>query len=119
LRIGNEPGAHGERTFSPGVDEPGNVTYGPYIRLRTGKYRAIVRYDSPAGADSKIGHWDVCVGLKVLLVVPMIGTDGVERADQADFAISDESSRHSVEVRVFFSGTATMRFRELVIEPIA
>jgi hypothetical protein len=118
-RAGNEAGAQGELTFSPGVDEPGNVTYGPYVRLRPTKYRAIVRYESPADADTKIGNWDVCVdlGRKILVVMPMMGTDGAERADPAEFAISDESSRHPVEIRVFYSGAAIMCFRELIIEP--
>jgi hypothetical protein len=121
LRLENKAGVDGQRSFSPGVDEPGNVTYGPYLRLRSGNYRAIVRYDCPANADTIIGHWDVCldVGRKILLVMPMTGTDGVERADQAEFSISDESSRHAVEVRVFYSGAATMCFRELVVEPVA
>jgi len=118
-RAENQRGIDGERTLVPGEDPPGLVTFGPYIRLQPGKYRAIVSYDSPANADTIIGRWDVCVdlGRQILLAVPLMGTGGAKRIAETEFAISDARNQYGVEVRVFYNGAAALCFRELVVGP--
>jgi hypothetical protein len=116
-RLDRVIGATGEITLDPDSDEAGGVTYGPYLRLPPGSYRATVSYDSPAEENTKIGRCDVCIdaGREMLLMLPMMGTGRTIRPCVLEFSLTKEQK---VEVRVFFDKVAAMCFRDLFIESV-
>jgi Methyltransferase domain len=109
-----------ERVARPESDQPGCLTYGPYLRLPAGRYRAAIRYASPAPAAKRVGAWDVCVGVhNVIARGPLPGTGGETAERIASFGLSAEQAQFPVELRTHFAGTAALHIQEIEIEKTA
>ena len=108
-----------DRTARPETDKAGCLTYGPYVRLAIGSYRAVVNYTSPAPANIRVGAWDVCVGIhNVIQSGPLSGTDGETGRQEGEFTLSRDESQFPVELRTHFEAVAELRIHEIAIERI-
>ncbi len=108
-----------DRTARPETDKPGCLTYGPYVRLAVGNYRAVINYASPAPAEIRVGAWDVCVGIhNVIQSGPLAGTDGETGRQEVEFTLSRDESQFPVELRTYFEAVAELRLHEIAIERI-
>lgn len=81
----------------------GFLTFGPYVKLAPGTYRASVHYRGQAALGERMGHWDVAVtvgaALQILAEAPLTAQgDQVTQASK-DFVIDAAQSAGLIEVR--------------------
>jgi Methyltransferase domain len=108
-----------ERVARPETDPPGCLTYGPYLRLPAGRYRAAIRYASAAPAATRVGAWDICVGIhNIIAKGPLSGTGGQTKECIASFRLSAEHAQFPVELRTHFAGAAELHIHEIAIERV-
>jgi hypothetical protein len=109
-----------ERVARPGTDQPGCLTYGPYLRLAAGSYQAVVRYASPAPKAVRVGAWDLCIGThSVIERGPLSGTGGETKSCTMGFTLSPEHAQYPIELRTYFTGAAELHIHEIAIERTA
>jgi hypothetical protein len=91
---------------SPG-DQPGIVTFGPYIRLRPGRYAATVHYSSTEPVGKPVGVFDVSSpGAEGANSAVMTGTDGLPGQITIVFDVVDPTVRY--EFRSRWDGIGSM-----------
>lgn len=72
----------------------GFVTYGPYVPLRPGRYRAQLRYRSRASSDQVVGSFDAFgTDERSVAAVDLPGTDGRQRTLDLQFEVGDDGQR--------------------------
>lgn len=98
----------------------GFLTFGPYISLPAGNYRARLQYAGQADAGTRLGHWDVAVTtdgkLQVLSDQDLIATHAQTSMADVAFSIGKTQAGGLVEVRVFSDTPLDMRIAALQIE---
>lgn len=105
------------RVARPGIDKPGCLTYGPYLRLAAGSYKLAIRYVSPAPAGMQVGAWDVCIGIHNIIESGSLpGTDGDIRDCAGVFELDPEHAQFPVELRTYFEGVAELHIHEIALE---
>lgn len=105
------PVDHGRRVGNTAVvgpgDQPGVVTYGPYVRIEPGRYTATLRYSSSEPVGRRIGLFDVSTPTSDRLAqVELTGTAGAVREVSLTFDATDPDARH--EFRSQWDGAGTM-----------
>lgn len=100
----------------------GFLSYGPYVTLPAGNYRASVQYASQGGPGTRVGHWDVAVTvagrLKVLTAPSLPGTDSLPSQATTRFKISQSQAAGLVEVRTFAESSGDLRIDVVEIERV-
>ena len=91
---------------APG-DQPGIVTFGPYIRLRPGRYAATIRYSSTEPVGRAVGVFDVSSpAVERSTSVAMTGTGGLPGQITIVFDVIDPAARY--EFRSRWDGIGSM-----------
>lgn len=108
-----------ERIASVGADEPGCLTFGPYLKLPAGKYEATISYRSSGPASRPPDKWDVCVGIHTVIKTGFLpGSDGEPAAARETFVLLEEQSAGTVEVRTFFEGLGDLTIRQIAVKRV-
>ncbi len=70
------------------------MTYGPYIRLKEGKYKFIIRYKSSEPNNKLVGSWDITLngGNLKLKRGELFGTNSKYKDLTGEFSISKEDT---------------------------
>ncbi|MFC2002709.1 hypothetical protein ACFLV4_02005 [Chloroflexota bacterium] len=73
------------------IDKPGYVTYGPYVILRGGSYRAVFYFASNASEDQTVGAWDIYQGSTDAIIKqgPLSGTKGQIKQISVPFDVAN------------------------------
>jgi hypothetical protein len=96
----------------------GVVTYGHYAILPIGKYKFDISYKSSEANTTSIGSWDFAIAFKGnvnrIKTGLLLGTNNQNAHIVGNFAMSDELSKGTVEIRTFYEGRG-----ELIIEGLS
>ena len=117
-KVGKHEGA---ALVSTGSSEQGFLSFGPYIKLPAGRYRAELAYASNEPPTSALGNWDVVIGNGnteplVLLREKLTGTSGMPARPSGVVDIRTENER--VEIRTFYDGRGDIRVMGVALEKI-
>jgi len=98
----------------------GVLSFGPYVTLPAGSYRATVRYHGQGAEGTRIGHWDVAVtkgkNFQILAEEPLLA-QGLDQAEASkDFVIDTTQSAGLVEVRTFSETPTALHIMAVEIE---
>ncbi|MBP0634004.1 hypothetical protein J8I34_01220 [Cupriavidus sp. AcVe19-6a] len=103
------------------VSEPsraGILSYGPYVDLAPGKYRASIEYSCSSAADGQCGTWDVVADganrLQKVTQGVLRATDGSSVSLSADFAF--ERPLPALEIRSIYDGDGVMEIHKVTVE---
>lgn len=97
------------------LDDPGFLTYGPYLKLAPGSYRLDMTYNSSATTQTTVGTHDIAVShfgeVNVLEERVLKGTDGQSVTLGTTFQIPQDAdiANNLYEFRTHWNGTADMR----------
>jgi hypothetical protein len=92
----------GTEVVSARTDPAGNVTYGPYIELPPGRYRAEFRYRSSLPPTSQAGTADIATaGPTTVATVSLPGTLGSAGSAFVDFTVGADQIDQPWEFRTF------------------
>ena len=93
----------------------GFLSFGPYVDLAAGEYRATIKYASDERASTVVGWVDVTekAGSVELIKRVVRGTDGVNSYIEMEFSLASPSK--GVEVRVWSDGNSRVFLRALDI----
>jgi hypothetical protein len=98
-----------------GVDAPGFVLYGPYVRLAPSTYRVSVTYSSPADAASTVAAFDVARDGVAVIARELGGTGGALQTVTLDLPQTDGDTW---EFRVNWFGDHDITVESMTSEPI-
>ncbi len=103
-------------------DQPGYITFGPYVELPKGVYRFDIIYNSPASTNTKVGNWDVVVNLSAKMMEissgDINGTNGEEQHIKGEFIVEEEYSYKKIEIRSFYNAVDNLSIRKLTIDKV-
>jgi hypothetical protein len=104
---------HADERFS----REGNLTYGPYIRLRSGKYRADIIHSGWSDAAEQIGRWDLVTlgGSAILAQGVLLGTRNDSRKASFEFEVPQALEGSEFEIRTFFDGRGHLEIHSLTL----
>ena len=88
-----------------GRDHAGAIAFGPYVRLRAGRYRVTIDVAATGTAAEPAARWDVVAGNAPPLLAQGNVTPGGRHLITTEVVIDQLTSKLPVEVRVFYSGT--------------
>lgn len=93
-------------------NKKGVATYGPYIKLKAGKYSFELVYSSLDGDDENI--WDVATnsGKTILESGELKDTNGEFKSIIKEFELNSDGK---IEVRTFYGGKGELKIKELTI----
>lgn len=98
----------------------GVLSFGPYVQLPPGTYRATVRYRGQGEDGQRIGHWDVALTegkkFQILAEVPLLARDMEKVEAGMDFVIAPAQSPGLVEVRTFAETPTALHIMTVEIE---
>ncbi|WP_139381608.1 hypothetical protein [Pseudoxanthomonas indica] len=101
-------------------DLQGFLSFGPYVRLPAGNYRARVRYESEEAVGVPVGRWDVAVtvgqDLQVLQSAPLLGSGLQETQASGAFAVDTAQSAGLIEVRTVAEAPGAMKVIAVELE---
>lgn len=103
----------GARIAEAGRDAAGFLSFGPYLSLPAGRYRAVLQYAAEGG-----GHrWDAVAegGVRLLATGDLPPTGGTPR-DLEILLDLVEPAAH-LELRTYFTGQGRLELRSLAIQP--
>jgi hypothetical protein len=98
------------RVATQGRDVPGFVTFGPYVGLRKGLYRVMIRYSSIAPIEQPIGKMDIydADNGTQIAAYPLHGTVGAVKALEVSFEVHNWKS-HKFEFRTYWDGMSEIQ----------
>lgn len=104
-----------KRIASPELDQPGFLTYGPYIDLPAGKYVATIKYKSDSDHLTHIGWVDVTSsqGTKVLTKIDLKGTANIPGYVELPFVL--ENKTEGIEVRYWYDAVSKVELYSIEI----
>ena len=97
------------------------LSFGPYVSLSAGSYRARLDYRSHLPADRAAGAWDAVAApidggrRRVYGEGSLMGTSGRRRSLVIEFEVSDEDGL--LEIRTIYPGHGDLRILRLIVEP--
>jgi SAM-dependent methyltransferase len=100
----------------------GNLTYGPYIALESGRYAIEIEYAGSVDGSADIGAWDVFIGARggtTLARGALPHTGGQITSLRAEFEVPPLLSAEKLEVRTFFHGLGWLDVRSIRIDDYA
>ncbi|SFA85251.1 DUF6311 domain-containing protein [Azotobacter beijerinckii] len=102
------------RLARAGLNQPGFITYGPYIHLPKGAYEVSIKYTSSAPDAFRIGRYDVYDAGRQHQDAEgvLYGTGGEEKLLTAYFEIGDQPLS-PYEFRVFWEGISNLEVHEV------
>jgi SAM-dependent methyltransferase len=104
------------------VGHVGNLTYGPYIALESGRYAVEIEFAGSADSSADIGAWDVFVGARGGMTLgrgALPDTGGRVTKLRAEFEVPPILSAEKLEVRTFFHGFGWLDVRSIRIDDYA
>lgn len=97
----------------------GYITFGPYIKLPSGKYKFDIAYVSSEANTTTVGTWDTVIqpssGMRIIQKGYIYGTNGLEQHIVQYFVIQKEFSNKQVEIRNFYNGVGNLTIKTLMI----
>ena len=101
-----------------GIDKPGALNFGPYIPLRSGYYRVVVRYESRAPVAKEVGTFDVAsdMGAMIAAAVPLCGTEGAIDTPAITFRVAKRQSGEKFEFRSQWNGSSDLRVLDIHLD---
>ncbi len=95
------------RVAVQGKDTACYLTYGPYISLSRGCYKAMTQYSSTASKEQLIGKWDIYDATDGALIAEnqLFGTEGEVKQLNTNFENSNYGV-HRFEVRNYWNGVS-------------
>ena len=91
---------HCETKTKP-ASQSGYLSFGPYLRMPSGRYQFEITYSSPDKPSEIIGKWDVALP-KILLTHGILkGSDGLQTKVNGDFIIDSNINLEKIEIRTF------------------
>ena len=101
------------------VDKPGYLTFGPYVKLKSGNYKFDIVYSSSENNATVVGTWDVGLALstefKQLHKDELIGSNNQESHIIQTFSIPNEFNNEKVEIRNYYNGIGDLTIKSLTI----
>ncbi|NVZ10778.1 hypothetical protein HW932_16050 [Allochromatium humboldtianum] len=97
------------------------LSFGPYVALPAGSYRARLDYRSHLPVDRTAGVWDAVAApidggrRRIYGEGSLMGTAGRSRSLLIEFDVSDDDG--PLEVRTIYPGHGDLRIRRLIVEP--
>lgn len=105
-------------TFST-LSQSGFLTYGPYIKLKKGKYRFTLTLDAHRQGTGPVGWWDVYILSKnKILLKGDINSSNQRQSIEGTFKIDSNTARNVVEIRTFYLGKGELTVHSLVLDVI-
>jgi len=99
----------------------GNITYGPYIKLRPGTYTYSFVYVSQEPLSSEIGYYDLAFlspdKYQVISQFKIYGSSGGKGTIKGELSIDNYLSKGQFELRTFINPNTPIELRELTVEP--
>jgi hypothetical protein len=91
------------------------ITFGPYVHLAPGRYRAQLTYSSPASSKQQVGVFDVAQSSRSWASLPILGTDDAEKTIDIDFEVG---ATEEWQFRTLWTGGGPLTILGLHSEPI-
>ena len=89
------------KTKTKPVSQSGYLSFGPYLRMPSGRYQFEITYSSPDKPSEIIGKWDIALP-KILLTHGILkGSDGLQTKVNGDFIIDSNINLEKIEIRTF------------------
>lgn len=105
-------------------DNSGFLSFGPYIPLKTGKYKATIDFMSSNNVKDDVGFWDVNVFSqdirehKTLVAMNIINTDNQPSTMETIFEVTPELNNAEFEIRTFFNGKGQLTLKSIMLEKL-
>lgn len=105
------------RVATPGINQPGAVTFGPYLPLPAGSYTATVAYQSSLPVGGLAGKADVYYSHPdtVLLETALTGTGGKPASVALAFTVSPQQAGKRYEIRNFWNGNGVLSIETVTL----
>ena len=121
------PSRIGERlsdcSISSDSNETGYVTFGPYLPLPAGRYKAEILFSSDSPIGERVGHWDIVLALpnRLLKITNGVfnGTKSIKETVTIDFSISQQYHDRSIEIRNFSQTGGALRIYQLTLQRVS
>jgi len=106
------------RLASDASEQPGFLTFGPYITLPAGKYHVLLQYEASGNEGAIAGHWDIgrfnSPGNEWAL-----HNENLDSSRQtANAIINLPEGVSGLEVRTFFSGSGRLSVKSIEIQKL-
>lgn len=114
----------GEKTDSCEIEkkelsQSGHLTFGPYVKLSTGRYTFEITYSSSESSSKTVGEWDVHLSRpesgEVLDKGKIYGSDNKTVTIKKSFMISPSRDMEKVEIRTFAHPNGPLKMISLQI----
>jgi len=109
------------RVAMPGRDQQNFLTYGPYVSLPGGRYRAEVVYASGGATSQHVGDWDIVsnAGTEILAKpAAMAGTGGHSATLAREIDIASAKDGIHLEIRTIFAGVAPVEIDSITLRKL-
>lgn len=96
----------------------GFLSFGPYMRLQKGTYKATINFLSSNNFKDDVGFWDINAMPmdKQLIANNIINTDGSSSTIETIFEVTPELEHSNFEVRTFSNGKGRLVLKSIMIE---
>lgn len=107
------------RFAEQGYDQPGFITFGPYLPLRKGKYEVVISYRSVAKKTEVVGWADIYNATSGVQVTrtPMQGTNGEKEGLILQFEIS-QWKLSLFEFRTYWDGISNLEILDITLQQL-
>ncbi|MBC3915864.1 hypothetical protein H8L32_00070 [Undibacterium sp. CY18W] len=107
------------RIAEQGTDQPGFLTFGPYVNLGRGRYEIVLRYSSTGAENQTVGSFDIYDTTTATQnrIIPLYGTNDVIKELTVNFE-SNLFSPHSFEFRNKWDGALDLKIHDLRLRKI-
>ena len=104
------------RIAKPNLDQPGFITFGPYLPLRKGSYEVAFSYKSSASALTNIGWVDVfnATSGKQVIKIPINGTTSSTSQLKIDFTLN-QWTPNLFEFRTYWNNVSDIEIHDISV----